>query len=92
MTDKEQTHAQSEEQSLVPVDMLACPFCGARGRVEEYTEERVVNLGAGTNQSLPWSVTKTWFRPRCSRCDCLLDNGWSLAAAAVKDWNDRRAV
>jgi len=78
-------------QTLAPVSLLACPFCGAPGMVEEYAEERGGNLGAGTNQSLPWSSVKTWYRPKCSRCDCKLDNGWSKAADAAKEWNDRRA-
>jgi len=73
------------------MNLRECPFCGAAGEIEEFQETINYDLGSGTNISLPWSKTKTWYRPKCSLCDCKLDNGWKTPHGAVKDWNDRRA-
>ena len=72
--------------------MMECPFCGSNGEIETITEEKTGEIGAGTNISLPWSHRKTWFRPKCSKCDCVIDNGFSTPAGAAKEWNDRRSA
>jgi len=71
--------------------MKECPFCGSEGEVVELTEEKTGNLGNGTNVSLPWSHVKKWFRPKCSKCECAIDNGFSTPEGAAKEWNDRRS-
>jgi hypothetical protein len=72
--------------------MMECPFCGSVGEIEQFIEESSGNLGTGTNITLPWSRTKIWYRPKCSKCDCVVDNGFSTPEGATKEWNDRRTV
>ena len=80
------------EQTLDSIKLSDCPFCGASGILEEYTEENSGNLGVGTNQILMVSHKKTFYRPKCSECDCKLDNGWKNIADAAKAWNNRKSV
>ena len=34
---------------------------------------------------------RTWYQPKCSRCDCIIDNGFRTEEGAAKEWNDRRS-
>ena len=71
------------------MELLKCPFCGSDGEIVEFTEERSGDLGNGTNISLPWSNSKKWFHPKCSKCECLIDNGFRTPEGAAKEWNYR---
>jgi hypothetical protein len=46
-------------------------------------------LANGTNINVPWSVKSQWHTIQCSKCDCILDNGYKSPEAAINDWNQR---
>jgi len=73
------------------MEMKYCPFCGEKGEVIEMSSELSGNLGNGTNISLPWSNTRKWYQPKCSKCECIINNGFSTTGGAIKEWNDRRS-
>jgi len=34
---------------------------------------------------------QSWWQPRCTRCECILNNGWASKDEAAEEWNTRDA-
>ena len=56
--------------------MLPCPFCGRDAIIYEWDEL--------------YSTMRHLYQPRCSSCECKLDNGWYEKDDAIEEWNRRQ--
>jgi len=85
----ESEKVNDSERVAVVSTALLCPFCGGRPEVNDVEIEKSGDLANGTNINVPWSVKSQWHTIQCSKCDCILDNGYKSPEAAIKDWNQR---
>jgi hypothetical protein len=75
----------SEEKKA---DLKACPFCGESAVIVSWNEDNECNLRGG-GMMVPIYSRRTYYQPKCSKCECKLNNGWTSAAQAALEWNTR---
>ena len=68
--------------------MLPCPFCGRDAIIYEWDATQSGELVSG--QQLIYSTMRHLYQPRCSSCECKLDNGWYEKDDAIEEWNRRQ--